>query len=77
MRGIFNFKCLVSPVPLQARRVLTALRGGAQVDTEMDSIRAALQEEQSVSALDLCRNNNDNMRYRMLVGLGLVFLQQV
>ncbi|XP_028825202.1 solute carrier family 2, facilitated glucose transporter member 12 isoform X2 [Denticeps clupeoides] len=64
----------------EARAVLTRLRGpspgAAAVDEELRAIQAALNAERQHGFLDLFRCH-DNMRQRLLVGVVLVFLQQM
>ncbi|CAL8313548.1 unnamed protein product [Lota lota] len=62
----------------RARGVLTRLRGGVtrDVDAELRGIRAGLKEESEHSFRELF-SGKANLRCRLLMGVALVFLQQV
>ncbi|XP_072046510.1 solute carrier family 2, facilitated glucose transporter member 10-like [Amphiura filiformis] len=59
----------------QAHAVLQRLRGTSNVEGELNNIRSSLMSEQVYSVFDLLRSA-DNMRGRMMIGVGLVFFQQ-
>ncbi|KAG9347662.1 hypothetical protein JZ751_005234 [Albula glossodonta] len=58
-----------------AHTVLTRLRASS-VDEELQCIQTALREESQHSFLDLFRKK-DNIRMRLMIGVALVFFQQV
>lgn len=62
----------------QAREVLVRLRGGVkeQVEVELRDIQAGLKEEAQHSFSELF-SSKANLRSRLLMGVALVFLQQV
>ncbi|XP_077408612.1 solute carrier family 2, facilitated glucose transporter member 12 [Vanacampus margaritifer] len=63
--------------PERAREVLARMRGGAneQVDAELRDIQLGLKEESEHGFLELF-SAKSNLRWRLLTGVALVFLQQ-
>ncbi|XP_071502279.1 solute carrier family 2, facilitated glucose transporter member 10-like [Diadema antillarum] len=60
----------------RAENVLMKLRGSKVVRDELAEIQASVSQERSYSFIHLFQSV-DNMRWRMVVGAGLVFLQQI
>ncbi|XP_070556195.1 solute carrier family 2, facilitated glucose transporter member 10-like isoform X2 [Ptychodera flava] len=60
----------------EARIVLQKVRGCLDVEDELVQIRTAMRTERDYSMCDLFKSI-DNMRGRMMIGIGLVFFQQV
>ncbi|KAJ8355755.1 hypothetical protein SKAU_G00185490 [Synaphobranchus kaupii] len=58
-----------------AQRVLVRL-GASSADEELQSIQSSVKEESQYSFLDLFRSK-DNIRMRLMIGVALVFFQQV
>ncbi|XP_015204257.1 solute carrier family 2, facilitated glucose transporter member 12 [Lepisosteus oculatus] len=59
-----------------ARAVLKRLRASSAVEEELQSIQTILEEESRYTFSDLFRSK-DNIRTRLLIGVALVFFQQV
>lgn len=59
----------------RAENVLTKLRGGADVEKEIDSIRTSIHHEENTHCCDIFKKTN-NMIGRLFIGAGLVFFQQ-
>ncbi|XP_072170047.1 solute carrier family 2, facilitated glucose transporter member 10-like [Diadema setosum] len=60
----------------RAENVLMKLRGSKVVRDELAEIQASVSQERSYSFIHLFQSV-DNIRWRMVVGAGLVFLQQI
>ncbi|XP_076088552.1 solute carrier family 2, facilitated glucose transporter member 10-like isoform X1 [Mytilus galloprovincialis] len=59
----------------KAEAVLLKLRGGCNVEKEIDNIRTAVYHEKNTHCCDIFSKSN-NMRGRLFIGAGLVFFQQ-